>query len=151
MIHDLFHATFICRSKTDSKVIVATLQQFPPGGGIGRMSHVILIDMIDHIRDLETYLKHCRDAINDIDEDLELFNDMKDAEIKLLVQQKAHHSRQAELRRQKIEKEIQTISEKIRNLTGTVESCNASTDIERVVTPSEMSAEERPQGLNVEV
>ena len=115
------------------------------------MSRVTLLDTIDHIRDLETYLKHCRDAINDIDEDLELFNDMKDAEIKLLVQQKAHHSRQAELRRQKIEKEIQTISEKIRNLTGTVESCNASMDIERVVTPSEMSAEERPQGLNVEV
>ena len=84
MIHDLFHATFICRSKTDPKVILATLQQFPPGGGIGRMSHVILIDMIDHIRDLETYLKHCRDAINDIDEDLELFNDMKDTEHTLL-------------------------------------------------------------------
>ena len=35
------------------------------------MSHVNLIETLYHIRDLETYLIHCRDAINDIDEDLE--------------------------------------------------------------------------------
>ena len=118
-----------------------------------RMSHVILIDTLDHIRDLETYLNHCRDAINDIDEDLEMFNNMKDAEIMLLVQQRARHNQQAETRKQKIVKEIQTISEKIRNLTGTLESHNGDADIERVLTPSEIhvTAKERPQGLNVDV
>ena len=115
------------------------------------MSHVILIDTLDHIRDLETYLNHCRDAINDIDEDLEMFNNMKDAEIMLLVQQRARHNQQAETRKQKIVKEIQTISEKIRNLTGTLESHNGDADIERVLTPSEITAKERPQGLHVDV
>lgn len=115
------------------------------------MSHVILIDTLDHIRDLETYLQHCRDAISDIDEDLEMFNAMKDAEIMLLVQQRARHNHQAETRKQKIEKEIQAIGEKIRNLTGTLESHNSGADIERVLTPSEMTVKERPQGLNVDV
>ena len=151
MIHDLFHATFICRSKTDPKVILATLQQFPPGGGIGRMSHVILIDMIDHIRDLETYLKHCRDAINDIDEDLELFNDMKDTEIMVLAQQKSNYNRQAEQRKQKISKEIQLITHKIETLTETVQSSTKNVDIERTVSPSESALKDRPQNLNVEV
>ena len=116
-----------------------------------RMSHVILIDTLDHIRDLETYLIHCRDAINDIDEDLEMFNNMKDAEIMVLVQQRARHNQQAETRKHKIVKEIQTISEKIRNLTGTLESHNGDADIERVLTPSEITAKERPQGLNIDV
>ena len=71
-----------------------------------RMSHVILIDTLDHIRDLETYLIHCRDAINDIDEDLEMFNAMKDAEIMLLVQQRARHNHQAATRKQKSRAEI---------------------------------------------
>ena len=114
------------------------------------MSHVILNDTLNHIRDLETYLQHCRDAISDIDEDLEMFNAMKDAEIMLLVQQRARHNHQAETRKQKIEKEIQAIGEKIRNLTGTLESHNGA-DIERVLTPSEMTVKERPQGLNVDV
>ena len=151
MIHDLFHATFVCRSKTDPKVIVATLQQFPPGASIGRMSHVILIDMIDHIRDLETYLKHCRDAINDIDEDLELFNDMKDTEIMVLAQQKSNYNRQAEQRKQKISKEIQLINHKIATLTETVQSSTKNVDIERTVSPSEAELKDRPQNLNVEV
>ena len=115
------------------------------------MSRIILIDTIDHIRDLETYLNHCRDSLNDIDDDLEMFNSMTDAEIMQLVQQRARHNQQAEERKQKIVKEIQTISEKIRNLTGTLESYNGGTDIERVLTPSEITVKERPQGLNVEV
>ena len=115
------------------------------------MSHVILIDMIDHIRDLETYLKHCRDAINDIDEDLELFNDMKDTEIMVLAQQKSNYNRQAEQRKQKISKEIQLITHKIETLTETVQSSTKNVDIERTVSPSEFSLKDRPQNLNVEV
>ena len=115
------------------------------------MSHVILIDMIDHIRDLETYLKHCRDAINDIDEDLELFNDMKDTEIMVLAQQKSNYNRQAELRKQKISKEIQLITHKIETLTETVQSSTKNVDIERTVSPSESVLKDRPQNLNVEV
>ena len=115
------------------------------------MSHVILIDTLDHISDLETYLQHCRDAISDIDEDLEMFNAMKDAEIMLLVQQRVRHNQQAETRKQKIVKEIQAIGEKIRNLTATLESHNGGADIERVLTPSELSVKERPQGLNIDV
>ena len=115
------------------------------------MSHVILIDMIDHIRDLETYLKHCRDAINDIDEDLELFNDMKDTEIMVLAQQKSNYNRQAEQRKQKISKEIQLISHKIETLTETVQSSTKNVDIERTVSPSESALKDRPQNLNVEV
>ena len=115
------------------------------------MSHVILIDMIDHIRDLETYLKHCRDAINDIDEDLELFNDMKDTEIMVLAQQKSNYNRQAEQRKQKISKEIPLITHKIETLTETVQSSTKNVDIERTVSPSESVLKDRPQNLNVEV
>ena len=115
------------------------------------MSHVILIDMIDHIRDLETYLKHCRDAINDIDEDLELFNDMKDTEIMVLAQQKSNYNRQAEQRKQKISKEIHLITHKIETLTETVQSSTKNVDIERTVSPSESVLKDRPQNLNVEV
>ena len=115
------------------------------------MSHVILIDMIDHIRDLETYLKHCRDAINDIDEDLELFNDMKDTEIMVLAQQKSNYNRQAEQRKQKISKELQLITHKIATLTETVQSSTKNVDIERTVSPSESVLKDRPQNLNVEV
>ena len=115
------------------------------------MSHVILIDIIDHIKDLENYLNHCKDAINDIDEDLELFNDMKDTEIMVLAQQKSNYNRQAEQRKQKISKEIQLITHKIETLTETVQSSTKNVDIERTVSPSESALKDRPQNLNVEV
>ena len=115
------------------------------------MSHVILIDIIDHIKDLENYLNHCKDAINDIDEDLELFNDMKDAEIMVLAQQKVSYNRQAGMRKQKIYKEIQVINDKIKTLTATVENHNKNTDIEQIITIAETTEQDRPQGLKVEV
>ena len=118
---------------------------------ISKMSHVILIDTIDHIRDLETYLKHCKDAINDIDEDLELFNSMKDSEIMILAQQKSSYNRQADQRKLKINKEIGLINDKIRSLKETVQKHNDTTDVEKMFVPGEAKQIERTQGLNVEV
>ena len=115
------------------------------------MSHVILIDTIDHIRDLETYLKHCKDAINDIDEDLELFNSMKDSEIMILAQQKSSYNRQADQRKLKINKEIGLINDKIRALKETVQKHNDTTDVEKMIVQGEVKQIERTQGLNVEV
>ena len=115
------------------------------------MSHVILIDTIDHIRDLEMYLKHCKDAINDIDEDLEMFNDMKDCEIMVLSQQKSNYNRQAEQRKVKIGKQMKEISDKIRSLTDTLNDHNQNTDVEKIVTSIETTVIDRPQGLRVDV
>lgn len=117
-----------------------------------KMSHVILTDTIDHIRDLETYLKHCKDAINDIDEDLELFNDMKDSEIMVLTQQKSTFNRQAETRKLRMNKEIELINNKIKSLKETVRKQNQNFDAENTaMLEVKITDSSRPQGLSVEV
>ena len=116
-----------------------------------KMSHVILIDTIDHIRDLESYLKHCKDAINDIDEDLAMFNDMKECEIMVLVQQKSNYNKQSEQRKEKMVKQMEMINNKIIGLRETVENHSSNIDIENIVTNSESTVIDRPQGLGIDV
>ena len=115
------------------------------------MSHVILIDTIDHIRDLESYLKHCKDAINDIDEDLAMFNDMKDCEIMVLVQQKSNYNKQSDQRKEKMVKQMEMINNKIIGLRETVKNHSSNIDIEKIVTNSESTVIDRPQGLSIDV
>ena len=77
---------------------------------------VAVVATLDHIRDLEEEAEKSRNDIADLDSVQREYNNVKDDEVKHLVQEKENFNKKVEAKKETLVKDIADTAAKIKNL-----------------------------------